>query len=75
MALVTCYDKDGNEHRIEGVDAREIGYSLAPPTPEQQATDDTVLDNQDAALNVVHVDEPDAFIEPPPRRGRPPKAE
>ena len=73
MALVTCYDKDGNELRIEAVDAREIGYSLAPPTPEQQAADDTVLDNQDAALNVELKDELDAIQ--PPRRGRPPKGD
>ncbi|MFZ3286549.1 MAG: hypothetical protein WA191_06830 [Telluria sp.] len=35
MALVTCYDAEGNPHQKEPVDARECvancGYSMNPP--------------------------------------------
>lgn len=35
MALVTCYDPDGNPHQKEPIDAREAclhnGFTLAPP--------------------------------------------
>jgi hypothetical protein len=35
MALVTCYDPEGNQHQKEPVDAKECckhcGYSMTPP--------------------------------------------
>jgi hypothetical protein len=38
MALVTCYDADGNPHQKETVDARECckhcGFSMNPPKGE-----------------------------------------
>lgn len=58
MALVTCYDADGNPHEKEPVDARECvahcGYSMtAPAVAADGAPSDEISDGTGEALPEV----------------------
>lgn len=71
MALVTCYDTDGNPHEKEPVDARECvaqcGYSMTPPKVGIQSLPDGSLS---AELHGVGSGDALPPIEEKQKRGR-----
>ena len=69
MALISCYDLNGVEHKKEHVDAREcvteMGWSLEPKIVELEKTTAKLTSAQKKAAKAIEIAEKssDAFLQ------------